>query len=150
MNKIEAIIRPERVSLVTEALAEAGFIGLNVVHVTGRGVQRGIQHVGRGGMNVTVDMLPKTKLEVVSKDADVDKVVEAERRSRETNLQSNPYWAFQLTGAKASGQDPRFLLDTSTFDAVSRGSIQEDAQLYLNEARVVIVTLLPVVKIGRP
>jgi zinc protease len=81
---------------------------------------------------------------------DVDKVVEAERRSRETNLQSNPYWAFQLTGAKASGQDPRFLLDTSTFDAVSRESIQEDAQLYLNEARVVIVTLLPVVKIGRP
>ncbi len=76
MNKIEAIIRPERVSLVTEALSEAGFLGLNVAHVTGRGVQKGIQHVGRGGMNVTVDMLPKTKLEVVCKDADVDKVIE--------------------------------------------------------------------------
>ena len=76
MNKVEAIIRPERVSLVSEALAEAGFIGLNVAHVTGRGVQKGIQHVGRGGMTVTVDMLPKTKLEVVCKDADVDKVIE--------------------------------------------------------------------------
>jgi nitrogen regulatory protein P-II 1 len=76
MQKIEAIIRPERVSLVAEALAEAGFLGLNVAHVTGRGVQKGIQHVGRGGMNVTVDMLPKTKLEVVCKDVDVDKVIE--------------------------------------------------------------------------
>ena len=76
MNKVEAIIRPERVSLVAEALAEAGFIGLNVAHVTGRGVQKGIQHVGRGGMTVTVDMLPKTKLEVVCKDADVDKVID--------------------------------------------------------------------------
>ncbi|MEE9284195.1 MAG: P-II family nitrogen regulator [Dehalococcoidia bacterium] len=76
MNKVEAIIRPERVALVAEALAEAGFIGLNVAHVTGRGVQKGIQHVGRGGITVTVDMLPKTKLEVVCKDADVDKVIE--------------------------------------------------------------------------
>jgi nitrogen regulatory protein P-II 1 len=76
MNKVEAIIRPERVGLVTEALAEAGFVGLNVVHVTGRGVQKGVQHVGRGGMNVTVDMLPKTKVEVVVKDADTQKVID--------------------------------------------------------------------------
>ena len=81
---------------------------------------------------------------------DVEKVVEAERRSRETNLQLNPYWAFQLMGAKASGQDPRFLIDTTLFDAVSSESIQEDARRYLNEERVVIVVLLPVEKIGSP
>ena len=75
MNKIEAIIRPDRLGLVTEALAEAGFVGLNVAHVTGRGVQKGVQHVGRGGANITVDMLPKTKLEVIVKDADTNEAV---------------------------------------------------------------------------
>lgn len=76
MNKVEAIIRPERVALVAQALADAGFIGLNVVTVTGRGVQKGIQHTGRGGMNITVDMLTKVKTEIVCKDTDTQKVVQ--------------------------------------------------------------------------
>jgi len=49
MNKIEAIIRPERLEVVKEALASAGFVGLNIVAVTGRGIQKGIVHAGRGG-----------------------------------------------------------------------------------------------------
>ena len=75
MKKIEAIIRPEKVALVTEALAEAGIIGLNTTQVSGRGVQKGVMHVGRGGMTVKVDMLQKTKVEVVCKDADVEKAI---------------------------------------------------------------------------
>ena len=70
MKKIEAIIRPERLTAVKDALAETGFVGLNVVPVTGRGNQRGVVHQGRGG-SVTIDMLPKTKLELVVKDGDV-------------------------------------------------------------------------------
>ena len=70
MNRIEAIIRPERLTVVTDALEEAGFVGLNVVSVTGRGSQKGIVHSGRGGRRLTVDMLPKVKLElVVSEDS---------------------------------------------------------------------------------
>ncbi len=76
MQKIEAIIRPERLDVVKDALTDAGFVGMNIVHVTGRGVQRGIVHMGRGGETFTVDMLPKVKIEVVVKDADVDKVVD--------------------------------------------------------------------------
>ena len=75
MNKLEAIIRPERLDDVKNALTEAGFTGMNIVHVTGRGVQRGIVHQGRGGETYTVDMLPKVKIEVVVKDADTDRVV---------------------------------------------------------------------------
>ena len=75
MNKVEAIIRPERLEAVKEALAEAGFVGLNIVNVTGRGVQKGIVHTGRGGEEYRVDMLPKAKIELVVKDADTDKVV---------------------------------------------------------------------------
>lgn len=75
MNKVEAIIRPERLEVVKEALANAGFVGLNIVNVTGRGVQKGIVHTGRGGEEYRVDMLPKSKIELVVSDNDTDKVV---------------------------------------------------------------------------
>jgi nitrogen regulatory protein P-II 1 len=75
MNKVEAIVRPERLEIVKEALAQAGFIGLNIVNVTGRGVQKGIVHTGRGGEEYRVDMLPKSKIELVVADATTDKVV---------------------------------------------------------------------------
>ena len=77
MKKIEAIIRPEKLNDVKSALEDVGLVGLNIVHVTGRGVQKGIVHGGRGGETYTVDMLPKLKLEVVVKDADAEKVIEA-------------------------------------------------------------------------
>ncbi len=75
MNKVEAIIRPERLEAVKEALSEAGFVGMNFVAVTGRGVQRGIVHTGRGGEEYRVDMLPKSKIELVVKDADTERAV---------------------------------------------------------------------------
>ena len=76
MHKVEAIIRPEKLDDIKNALADAGFVGLNIVHVTGRGVQRGIVHVGRGGETYTVDMLPKVKIEVVVKEKDTERVVQ--------------------------------------------------------------------------
>ena len=75
MQKVEAIIRPEKLDEVKNAMAEAGFIGLNIVHVTGRGVQKGIVHQGRRGETYKVDMLPKLKIEVVVKDADTERVI---------------------------------------------------------------------------
>ncbi len=75
MQKIEAIIRPEKLDSVKNALADAGVSGLNIVHVTGRGVQKGVVHMGRGGETYEVDMLPKVKIEVVVSDAQVDKLV---------------------------------------------------------------------------
>ncbi len=66
MERIEAIIRPERLNLVKDALAEAGLVGLKVTPVTGPGIQRGIQVGGpKGAGSYTVDMLPKVKLEIV-------------------------------------------------------------------------------------
>ncbi|MEX2160167.1 MAG: P-II family nitrogen regulator [Dehalococcoidia bacterium] len=76
MKKIEAIIRPEKLNDVKSALEAGGFIGLNIVHVTGRGAQKGIVHGGRGGEAYTVDMLPKLKIEVVVKDADANRAVD--------------------------------------------------------------------------
>ncbi|MEP6870716.1 MAG: P-II family nitrogen regulator [Anaerolineaceae bacterium] len=77
MKKIEAILRPEKLNDVKQALDDLGFHGMNFTQVTGRGSQRGIVHQGRGGETVTVDMLPKVKMEVVVSDQAVERVVDA-------------------------------------------------------------------------
>ena len=74
MKKVEAIIRPERVNAVKDALDEGGFVGLNTTPVTGRGAQKGIVHQGRSGQQLTIDMLPKIKMELVVRDGDIEKV----------------------------------------------------------------------------
>ena len=83
MKKIEAIIRPEKLNEVKDALDDLGFHGMNLVQVTGRGAQRGVVHQGRGGETVTVDLLPKVKLELVVPDDAVEPVIAAiVRRAR--------------------------------------------------------------------
>ena len=77
MKKIEAIVRPEKLDGIKEALATQGFLGLNIVHVTGRGAQKGIVHVGRGGESFRVDMLPKVRVEVVVHDNAAERAVQA-------------------------------------------------------------------------
>ena len=78
MNKIEAIIRPERLERVKEALAELGVLGLNVAHVTGRGAQKGLTARGARGVGTyAVDMLPKVKLELVVSDGDTQKAIDS-------------------------------------------------------------------------
>lgn len=84
MKKIEAIIRPEKLDDVKNALATKGYIGLNIVGVTGRGVQKGIVHSGRGGEAYSVDMLPKVKLETVVSDASAEEVVSTILRAAQT------------------------------------------------------------------
>jgi len=77
MKKVEAIIRTEKLDEVKNALAQIGIIGLNVTNVTGRGRQRGLSYTARGSMSYAVDMLPKTKLEAVVQDSDVERVIQA-------------------------------------------------------------------------
>ncbi len=77
MKKIEAIIRPEKFNEVKAALDALGFPGMTFTQVTGRGAQRGQTEPPTGGPTVTVDLLPKVKLEVVVPDGQVDRVIEA-------------------------------------------------------------------------
>ena len=74
MNKVEAIIRPERFEMVKHALTQAGYFGMNTIHVSGRGNQRGVTQQVPGGQSIEVDMLPKLKLELVVNDDDTDTV----------------------------------------------------------------------------
>ena len=76
MKKIEAIIKPFKLDEVREGLAEAGITGLTVTEVKGFGRQRGHTELYRGAEYV-VDFLPKTKVELIVGDQDVERVVEA-------------------------------------------------------------------------
>jgi len=74
MKMIIAIIKPERFEFVKKALEDKGYISMTVTEVKGRGAQKGITLEYRGG-KMTVDLLPKVKLEIVIHDKDVDDLI---------------------------------------------------------------------------
>ncbi len=74
MKKIDAIIRPHKLDEVREALQEAGFRGLTVTEVKGYGRQMGHSEIYRGS-EYTINFLPKTKIELVCADKDVEKAI---------------------------------------------------------------------------
>lgn len=76
MTKIEAIIRTSKLEEVKDALHEIGVEGMTVLEVRGHGRQKGHTEFYRG-QEYTVDLIPKTKLELVLADALADKVVQA-------------------------------------------------------------------------
>ena len=76
MKKIEAIIKPFKLDDVKEALTEIGVIGMTVTEVRGFGRQKGHTELYRGAEYV-VDFLPKVKVEVVVKNDDVERCIEA-------------------------------------------------------------------------
>jgi nitrogen regulatory protein P-II 2 len=73
---IVAIIRPEKLEAVQEALNERDVYLMTVSDVRGCGRQRGFTEVYRG-TDVQVRLLPKLKLEVAVNDAFVEATVEA-------------------------------------------------------------------------
>lgn len=75
MKKIEAIIRPEKLNAVKDALTAKGMLGMTVTHVSGRGRQKGIALQWRAG-EYRVDFLPKIKIEVVTADEECQAAVE--------------------------------------------------------------------------
>ena len=83
MKQITAILKPFKLEEVREALAECGVTGLTVTEVKGFGRQKGHTELYRGAEYV-VDFLPKMKVEIVVKDDDVDRCVDAIVRSART------------------------------------------------------------------
>jgi nitrogen regulatory protein P-II 1 len=76
MKKIEAIIKPFKLDEVREALSEIGVAGLTVTEVKGFGRQKGHTELYRGAEYV-VDFLPKVKIELIVRDEDVERAIEA-------------------------------------------------------------------------
>ena len=74
MKKIEAIIRPEMLDAVRDALEKSGCGGLMISEIEGHGKQKGVVQQWRGE-KYRLELLPKIKIEVIIKDKDLDRIV---------------------------------------------------------------------------
>ena len=75
MKKIEAIIRPGKLDSVKDVLGTYGVTGLTVTQVIGCGKQKGHTQIYRG-MEFTVHLIPKVKIEIVVRDEFVKDIVQ--------------------------------------------------------------------------
>ena len=77
MKKVEAIIKPFKLSLVKDALHEVGVSGMTVLDVKGFGRQRG----STGGVETSEtyddEFLAKMKVEIIVDDENEQKAIEA-------------------------------------------------------------------------
>jgi len=76
MKLIKAIVRPNKVDDVKDALAKCNISGLTVTEVRGHGRQKGHSAVYRG-KEYEVSLLPKMEIEVVVPNDVVDEVIDA-------------------------------------------------------------------------
>lgn len=75
MKLIVAIVKPFKVDEVKSALLDLGLQGMTVSEAQGFGRQRGHSEVYRG-KEYTIDFVPKSRIEVLVDDSDVQRVVD--------------------------------------------------------------------------
>ena len=83
MMLVKAIVRPNRVDAVKEALAKTGVSGLTVTEVRGHGKQKGHTAIYRG-KEYNITLLPKMKIETVVPDDLVDDAIAAIAKAART------------------------------------------------------------------
>ena len=76
MKLVKAIVRPNKVDDVKQALATLNISGLTITEVRGHGKQKGHTAVYRG-KEYDVSLLPKMEIEVVVDDGLADEAVKA-------------------------------------------------------------------------
>jgi nitrogen regulatory protein P-II 1 len=85
VKKIEAIIRPEMLPVVRQALDEIGVTGITITQILGHGAQKGVTRQWKG-TTYKVDLIQKIELKTVVPDDKVDAVLKAIRESASTGL----------------------------------------------------------------
>jgi nitrogen regulatory protein P-II 1 len=99
MKKIEAIIRPESLVSVRNALDEMGYPGMTITEVKGHGKQKGKEQVWRG-REYKVEFLPKLKIEIVVIDEDADRIVsEIVREARTGSIGDGKIFVYHIEDA---------------------------------------------------
>ncbi len=76
--KVDAVIRPEKLEELKDRLYEIGVTGITVTEVYGCGLTHGQQEIYRGNV-ISVNLLPKVKIEIVIYETPLDKLVETIR-----------------------------------------------------------------------
>jgi len=94
-----AIVKPNKVDDVHNALVALGVKGMTVSEVRGYGRQRGHKEIYRGA-EYQIDFVPKAKIEIAVDDAEVQRVVEAIGRSASTGkIGDGKIFVFELAEA---------------------------------------------------
>ncbi|OFV93092.1 MAG: transcriptional regulator [Acidobacteria bacterium RIFCSPLOWO2_12_FULL_65_11] len=83
MTLLKAIVRPDKVDAVKDALEKIGAGGMTVTEVRGHGKQKGHTAIYRG-QEYNVTLLPKMQVEVVVADSEADAAVQAIIRAART------------------------------------------------------------------
>ena len=83
MRQIKAVIRPEKLQEVREALDAIGYNGIMITEIEGHGNQKGIVQQWRGE-KYRVDLLPKVMIDIVVKDSDVKIISDTIMKSART------------------------------------------------------------------
>ena len=83
MKKIEAIIRPEKLEEVRNALEAVNYAGLMITEIEGHGKQKGITQQWRG-KKYKVELISKIKIEIVAHDKDAEKIMDAIAKTAKT------------------------------------------------------------------
>ena len=96
MKAVVAVIKPFKLDDVKEALQDIGVQGLTVEDARGFGRQRGHTEVYRGA-EYRVDLIPKTRVEVLVDDDQVDEVIKAIiSGARTDSIGDGKVWVFPV------------------------------------------------------
>lgn len=76
MTKIECIVRPNKIVDIKNAMGKIGINGMTVTEVIGCGLQKGHTEGQDWNTELNINLLPKTKIEMVVRDSMVDEVVQ--------------------------------------------------------------------------
>ena len=76
MKKIEAIVRPEKLNDVLEAIEVVGYTGIMITEIRGHGKQKGLEQQWRG-KKYKVPFLSKIKVEIVARNSEYKKIKDA-------------------------------------------------------------------------
>ncbi len=75
ITKVDIITRPSKIESLKEALNEIGITGMTFTNVLGCGLQKGKTEYYRGS-EYSIDLLPKSRVEIVVCEVPVQKVVD--------------------------------------------------------------------------
>lgn len=117
LSKVSIITKPARLDALKTAMNEIGVMGITVTRVMGCGVQKGQDTYYRGA-KVSMDLLPKIKVEVIVCEIPVQDVVNAARKAL-------------YTGNMGDGKI--FVYDVENVIRVSSGAQGLDALQYADE-----------------
>lgn len=99
ITKIDIITRPEKLEVLKEAMNAIKVTGMTVTQVYGCGLSKGHKEVYRG-KEVTINLVPKVKVEIVVCEVPVEQVLEAAKKACHTgNIGDGKIFVYSVENA---------------------------------------------------